>query len=126
MRRILALVVLVFAAMFALSGCAADSSAGVKVVGDNIANLPAGDTMVVYKPGKYTYSYTITFDGESTVKFVPDGLFMSDGTITVAAVGQPVAYEVDDLFMADFIVTKRDDRSVDVQWPSGLTINLSR
>lgn len=111
-------------ALLALTACVASSTSGVQVVGDNIARLEQGDTMVVHKGGKGARTWHITYDGDSTVTFDCQQWLCTDQSGTLGAVGQRVKVDNPGIMNGDFYVTRRDDEAVSVEWPWGLGIQL--
>ena len=124
MKRLPAALLTILFAVVALSACVADSTSGVRVVGDNLAVLPAGDTMVLYKGGKSIRTVTITYDGYSTVKFACDDLFCDDKTATIDDSGKKVEVDSQMLFTDSYYVWRASNDAVYVQWPYGLDIQL--
>ena len=110
-----------FIAMLVLVGCGADSTRGVQVVGDNIAKLPAGETMVLHKNGKYGFDWIITYDeSKSNVHFYADHTLSDDNVdIHVGNIGQEVLFDTG-WGTPDMWVSRRDNDSVNIRWEDGL------
>ena len=126
MRRFIALAIAAIAAMFVLVGCVQDSTANVKVIGDNVALLPEGGTMVLHKSGKYGYTWLITYNGESTVHFHKGSNFGdTDVDITADSEGKEVAFETGGLLTPNMYVSRRSDDAVNVRWDDGLTFQAA-
>lgn len=120
MRRIIALALAAIAAMFVLTGCVQDSSRGVRVVGDNVARLPVGETMILHHPGKGAYTWVITYDGKSKVHFHRDNLFGDDDVdISIGEVGNEVKFDPGWLAL-DMWASRRADGAANVRWEDGL------
>ena len=125
MKRIIALAFAAIAAMFVLAGCVQDSSHGVRVVGDNVARLPVGETMVLHHGGKGAYTWVITYDGKSKVHFHRDNLFGDDDVdITPGRAGEEVKFDPGWLAL-DMWVSRRTDDAVDVRWEDGLVFQAA-
>ena len=130
MKRTIALALAAIAAMFVLVGCISipDSTPSVQVVGDNVARLPAGNTMVLHKGGKGIYTWIITYNGKSTVHFYREGnLFQDDINvdITVDDVDKEVAFQTSGLWTPDMYVSRRSDGAVNVRWDDGLAFQTA-
>lgn len=96
-----------------------NSTAGVSIVGDNLARLPAGETFILtHKSGKVTEVWKITYDGVGSVRLDYDAGWFSDhraGTLC----GEGCSTDVDMGLGNHFYVSLRQDGAVDVKWPGG-------
>ena len=119
MRRFIALAVAAIAAMFILVGCGPNSTQGVQVVGDNIARLPVGETMVLHREGKGSFDWIITYGGGSSVHFFRD-LTFSDDDVDITLGDEEVKYDPG-WAEVDLWVSRRSDHAVNIRWEDGLT-----
>lgn len=103
-----------------LAGCAS-STPGVRVVGDNVIELPVGQTAVFSATnGKYMLSWTVTFDGESDVTFSCASICF-DGSAHVPNVGDTDWANSSSMF-GRFDVTRVSYDAVHVYWPYGISL----
>ncbi len=120
MKRFIALALAAVAAMFVLVGCTADSSSGVVVIGDNVAKLPAGETMVLHRnSGKSGYTWFITYDGGSTVHFFKDNIF-DDDNIDIELLSSGETKFDPGWGALNMWVSRNSDTAVAVRWEDGL------
>ena len=120
MNRSIKWVIACIALLLALAACAPDSTSGVQVIGDNVARLPAGETMVLYKPSKMQQTWRITYDGDSTVNFACDEILCPDRVAILGRVGEKVSVSSNSILQGDFYASRRSDGAVNVEWPFGL------
>ena len=98
------------------------STAGVSVVGDNVARVPAGEDFVLtHRANKIKEIWHITYDGDQTVHFDQEDLGPISGDHRVGTLcGVGCTTTVDMGFMrSDMEVSLRKDGAVDVAWPWG-------
>ncbi|HVI69164.1 MAG TPA: hypothetical protein VM581_01780, partial [Magnetospirillaceae bacterium] len=81
-----------------------NSTKGVTIVGDNEARLPVRETFILtHMVGNVMHYYTITYDGDRSVRFQCGDWFCNDHTATVSDVDQTV--DVDMGWWSEFHVT---------------------
>lgn len=103
-----------------LAGCA-NSTPGVRVVGDNVIELPVGETAVfTATSGEHHLTWTVTFDGESDVTFSCQGGCF-DGSAHVPNVGDADWANSSTLY-GRFDVTRVSNDAVHVYWAYGITL----
>lgn len=97
-----------------------DSTAGVKDLGGRVASVPANETLVVvHSIAKAHEVMQITYDGEKTVSFdCISWTCVDPEPAHLCGVGCEVAVHAG-VFVGDFYVTQRSDKTVTVEWQWG-------
>lgn len=122
MKRSIAVVIAAMVAMLTLAGCTSipESTERVKVIGKNLALLPAGETMILHSEGEYPFTWIITYNGGSTVNFFREKDFAKDDNvdITVPFHGEK---KFDPGFMElDMWASRQSETAVGIRWEFGL------
>lgn len=96
-----------------------DSTAGVQVVGKNLARLPQNETFILtHMVGKSRSVWEITYDGKETVRFHCQSWLCSD-LENATLCGVDCKVDIYGGWGDHFYVWKRTDGAVNVDWPWG-------
>jgi len=128
MRRALAGVIFCVVALFTLSGCST-SSPDVKVIGDNIVNVPAGSTASFSQFQLITSTYRtweLTYVSDMSTVDINCTPMCTDTSVTLDTSNEKIVIGTNtpegDL-LGKFFVTRKADDSIDIEWATGISLN---